>query len=530
MSRHKSKSFRNVFALTMSVSIALAPTIFPAIFPRTVQAAPNVVHSLPLGQPNLKETREKKEIAKGVTYTKIVRGFQSEKEVYIVDIAFSGTLQDAEAISNRLKTDGYNPKVETITKRAPDDLTSGPLGYLVRLGSFKTENEANKLKDELSGKGYKNVRVVYSGEDGVETTGPWVVNVVEINPKIFKGKIMPELGTEIVPGREKVSSVAARTKALAATNGGYFVMGPTDGTEGDLAGVSMIGGKLISEAVNGRTSVILSKSGKNVRIAPIETHLSSASSDGAKREIDGLNRKPGLIRACGGIGDTPTDRPKHDFTCTDSGELIEFTSKFGHTTDPGTGVEAVLDSTGKVIELRNQRGGAIPKEGMVLSGTTDGADWLLAHAKVGAKINLKTSILANSSPVPIDKTTGMINGGPRLLQGGKVRITAFAEGFHWTDSPEFYYRFGDRRNPRTLLGVKGNGNILLVTVDGHHPDYSVGASFEESAKIMKSLGAADAVNLDGGGSTTMTLESQLVTHPTDATGERPVGDAILVMP
>jgi exopolysaccharide biosynthesis protein len=117
-----------------------------------------------------------------------------------------------------------------------------------------------------------------------------------------------------------------------------------------------------------------------------------------------------------------------------------------------------------------------------------------------------------------------------LLQGGKVRITAFAEGFHWTDSPEFYYRFGDRRNPRTLLGVKGNGNILLVTVDGHHPDYSVGASFEESAKIMKSLGAADAVNLDGGGSTTMTLESQLVTHPTDATGERPVGDAILVMP
>jgi hypothetical protein len=530
MNIKKSKSFRNVFAFTMSVSVALSPTVLPGIFPKAVQAAPNIARSLPLGQPNLKETREKREIAKGITYTKIVRGFQSEKEAYIVDITFTGTSQEANNMANRLKTDGYTPKVETITKRAPDDPARGPLGYLVRLGSFKTEDEANKLKDELTGKGYKNLRVVYSGEDGTETTGPWVVNVLEIDPKKFKGKIVPELGTEIVPGREKVSSTAARTKALAATNGGYFVMGPTDGTEGDLAGVSMIGGKLISEAVNGRTSAILSKSGKNVRIAPIETHLSLVSSDGAKREIDGLNRKPGLIRACGGIGDTPTDQPKHDFTCTDTGELIEFTSAFGQTTEPGDGVEAVLDATGKVVEVRNQRGGSIPKDGIVLDGTTDAADWLRAHAKVGGKININTSVLANRTPLPIDKTTGVINGGPRLLHGGKLNITAFAEGFHWTDNPEFYYRFGDRRNPRTLLGVKANGNILLVTVDGHHSDYSVGASFEESAMIMKSLGASDAVNLDGGGSTTMTLGSQLVTHPTDATGERPVGDAILVMP
>jgi hypothetical protein len=51
-------------------------------------------------------------------------------------------------------------------------------------------------------------------------------------------------------------------------------MGASDGTEGDLAGIPMIGGKLFSEAVNGRTSAILSKSGKNVRIVPVETHLS----------------------------------------------------------------------------------------------------------------------------------------------------------------------------------------------------------------------------------------------------------------
>ena len=45
---------------------------------------------------------------------------------------------------------------------------------------------------------------------------------------------------------------------------------------------------------------------------------------------------------------------------------------------------------------------------------------------------------------------------------------------------------------------------------------------------MDALGARDAVNLDGGGSTTMTIQGRMVTRPSDATGERPVGDAILL--
>ena len=46
---------------------------------------------------------------------------------------------------------------------------------------------------------------------------------------------------------------------------------------------------------------------------------------------------------------------------------------------------------------------------------------------------------------------------------------------------------------------------------------------------MSSLGAEEALNLDGGGSTTMTLGRRLVTRPSDATGERPIGDAIVLM-
>jgi exopolysaccharide biosynthesis protein len=67
-------------------------------------------------------------------------------------------------------------------------------------------------------------------------------------------------------------------------------------------------------------------------------------------------------------------------------------------------------------------------------------------------------------------------------------------------------------------------------VDGRAPAYSVGASFKESARIMQSLGAIEAVNLDGGGSTTLTIGTEIVNRPSDATGERPIADAIVIRP
>ena len=76
--------------------------------------------------------------------------------------------------------------------------------------------------------------------------------------------------------------------------------------------------------------------------------------------------------------------------------------------------------------------------------------------------------------------------------------------------------------------MTADGRLLLVTVDGRAPGHSVGASFEESAGIMRALGAADAVNLDGGGSTAMTVGRALVTRPSDPTGERPIADALVL--
>ncbi|WP_017314326.1 phosphodiester glycosidase family protein [Mastigocladopsis repens] len=497
---------------------------------RLALAGERHLQSLPLGKSNLNESRVSNQLAPGVLHTTIVRGEQSKRDVYTVDVTFKATSQEAQTVAESLVALGYQPRVQPIVQRAPDDPDSGPLGYLVRVGTFSTEALATELRNQLTADGYSGLRVVNTGEDGGETTGPWVVNVLEVDPALFQGELAPALATEIVPENEPLTQLAERTKALAAVNGGYFVIGATDGTPGDLAGISILNGKLVSEAVNGRTSLILpSGSGKSVRIAALTSQVSATANDGATREVDGLNRKPGLIRGCGGVGgDAPTESPKHDYTCTDSSELIQFTSAFGQTTEPGEGVEVVLDASGQVIEFHQQRGGQIPRNGSVLSGTGDAAEWLQTHAHIGGKIDIQTSVLADEKELPIEEGLGVINGGPRLLRHGKIQITAFSEGFHWQENPEFYYRFGIRRNPRTLAGITATGKLLLVTVDGRQPGRSVGASFEESARIMRSLGATDAVNLDGGGSTTITINQQLVNRPSDATGERPIADAIVI--
>lgn len=495
-------------------------------------AAPRdtITGELPLGNPDLEETRTTQQIAPGVAYTRIVRGERSKKDSYTVDVAFKADESSAASVAAQVQADGYEPWIQEISERAPDDPQSGPLGYLVRTGAFTTEAKANELRDQLAADGYTGLRVVYTGQDGSETTGPWVVHVLEIDPERYDGTLRPELATQIIPDREILTSISARTRALAATNGGYFVVGPADGTPGDLAGGSVLQGHLASEAVDGRTSLLMpAGSGEGADIAVISDALSATASDGARREVDGLNRKPGLIRACGGVGgDQPTEMPKHDFTCTDESELIQFTPLFGAKTESGEGAEAVLNAPGRVVDFRESRGGAIPRGGSVLSGTGEAADWLRAHARPGTTIAVKTAVYAGGAP--LSGRTGVVNGGPRLLSNGSPDITAYAEGFHWPENPEFYYRFGVKRNPRTFAGIVPDGKLLLVAVDGHRPGYSVGASFTESAEIMDSLGAEEAVNLDGGGSTTMTVGGKLVNRPSDAAGERPIGDAVVILP
>src|SRR5687767_8263572 len=108
------------------------------------------VRPLPLGPSELAETRGNREVTPGVTYTRIERGAQSSQDVFTVDVAFKADRATAESLVADLKAKGFEARLETVSKRAPDDPGSGPIGYLVRSGSVSTTNEVNTLRDRLA--------------------------------------------------------------------------------------------------------------------------------------------------------------------------------------------------------------------------------------------------------------------------------------------------------------------------------------------------------------------------------------------
>ncbi len=346
---------------------------------------------------------------------------------------------------------------------------------MVRVGAYEKAADAQAAAAQLTTQGFQKVHVDYTGDDGTSTGGPWQVHVLDVDPRRFKGTVAPVLATDVVPGRETVSSIDGRTDALAGINGGYFVIGDSDGTPGDLAGISMVGGDLVSEAVNGRTDLLLPhRNGRGAQVTQLSTVLSVRANDRSRRELDGRNRRPGLIRSCGGVGgDQPTERPLHDVTCTDPSELIQFTPAFGAATDPSSEIEAVLDDRGRVLAHRPP-GGPIPAGGSVLAGTGDGADWLRSHAQPGHTVHVRTRVASDGWPLKGEAQLGAVNGGPRLLRGGTPAIDAASEGFTHPDDPEFFYRFGIRRNPRTLAGITRSGHLLLVALEPLSPEHEEG--------------------------------------------------------
>lgn len=97
--------------------------------------------------------------------------------------------------------------------------------------------------------------------------------------------------------------------------------------------------------------------------------------------------------------------------------------------------------------------------------------------------------------------------------------------------------FATARHPRTAVGIANGGRrLLLVVVDGRQPGYSDGMTLRELATLMLALGAPEALNLDGGGSTALVYADpdsagmmRLANHPSDATGERAVGNALAIV-
>ncbi|MEA2462057.1 MAG: hypothetical protein QOH90_2234 [Actinomycetota bacterium] len=358
---------------------------------------------------------------------------------------------------------------------------------------------------------------------GVEWTsitrevGPERINVLELDPAVVHGV----LSNGRVAGRERVSTMGRRIGAVAGVNGGYF------DPSGDPVGVLAIDGALLSEPVDGRSALLLNAGSASV--APLRFR-GSVTINGVTRLIDGVERTRGLIPACGGRGgDVPTSLPNAALTCTDASELVLLSPAYGARPPREGGVEAVLRD-GMVARVRGPGTGPVPRDGLLLTGTGDAARFLRDAALPQSRTEVELTLSAAGRPLDLTAQTLVVGGGPRLVRAGRVAVTARVEGFSPPQAPAFYGTFVAARQPRTVAGVRPDGTILLVTVDGRRPGWSAGMTLPEAARLMLSLGARDALNLDGGGSSTMTVRGEVVNRPSDRAGERAVGDGVYALP
>ncbi|HEY7596207.1 MAG TPA: phosphodiester glycosidase family protein [Actinophytocola sp.] len=499
-------------------------------------------HGLPLGPADLPESRDVQVLQPGVTLTTIIRGEADPALGWTVEIAVPRGADDpdpdapptaiadqahAQTLADALSDSGFSPRVEEVTTPRVADYAGGTLGYRVRIAFEHDKATADAVLAQVKAAGY-TASTVYTGWDGAGTDrGPWRVQVLTIDPKRFHGKLVGDFGPDI-ERRETTSSLAQAQGATAAVNAGFFVLDPASGAPGDPAGLGVYNGQLLSEATNGRPVFAFTDNGRHADVDRYRW-VGTVRSGHEKLTLDGIDRVPGMIRNCGGTADDlPTNNPLHDTTCTDADEVVAFTPQYGASTPTGPGVEAVLDRHGTVTGVREPRGGALAAGERSVQATGKQADALRAMAAPGTRLTIDSHLVDERGHTA--RTPEMVvNGGPELVRNGRPHATPQADGMVRPGDPSFYYGWAAKRNPRTLAGVDGHGRILLATIDGRAVD-SLGLSIPESAAVADALGMVNAINLDGGGSTTMVVDGQVINHPSDATGERPVGDAILVLP
>lgn len=332
------------------------------------------------------------------------------------------------------------------------------------------------------------------GDSTTEQGDRWLINALIVDPMAIRLEL--GLALDEIAGVENTSSMAARHGALAAINGGYF---RTAGIyRGEQAGALFRRGQLLSEPARGRAALALTESGGQTRAAiALVTAQAELRVGKVTRVINGFNR--------------PREKD----------ELIVFTPEFHRTTlTAADGLEVVIER-GRVTAVRDGAGSqVIPVNGWVISAHGAAREWAIQQLRVGARVSLKTEFKADP-PLPF-KAGVILGAGPRLLAAGQL-LGESEPGFN----VQTFYR---ARHPRTALGWRADGRFVLVTVDGRQPRKSVGMTIPELAMLMRDLGCIEAINLDGGGSTTMVIKNKVVNSPSDAAGERAVSDALLLFP
>jgi hypothetical protein len=315
------------------------------------------------------------------------------------------------------------------------------------------------------------------------------------------------LANDTIPGHEQTSSMASRSDAIAAINGDYTLL-PSRAGAGRPVNTFINDGELVTSPLIWGRNFALSRDEQTAYFGHARLSIQML-------EVD--------------VGKTWKIKRWNDWTDeSDDGSLSGYTKAGGQLFKPladacsvrlfptgmvtwsadGTGITRgyTVDQV-KCSERRLARRG-----GVVLSTPRS--------TKQAARLEQS---LTPSEAVTITWSMGSwggildtIGGNPDVVENG-----ALAAG-------ECTVSYFCRRNPRTGVGVRPDGKILMVTVDGRSKR-SKGMTLDEFGRLFQSLGATWALNMDGGGSTTMVVRDEVVNVPSDGY-ERPVGSALVVLP
>ena len=290
-------------------------------------------------------------------------------------------------------------------------------------------------------------------------------------------ELRPFSGAGAVNGRGRLARAVAANGARAAVNACYF------DTDGWVIGNCKWNGSFFGVDDTPRSAFIVDKEGK----ASIQKDLSYLGTvslpDGRTLTIKGLNRQ----------------------RITD--DLVLFNRNYAGSTRTNEHGREVRVSKGRATEVSAKGNMRLDSDSLVLSGHGANAD-ALAHIRHGDRVAIAQTLGSRLA----DEARLVVGGGPLLVEKGVVNVRSREESM----ASDIAYG----RAPRTGVGVKADGTVLLMVVDGRS-QYSAGMSLKEFATYLKRFGAVSAVNLDGGGSSEMVLDGKIMNRPSDGS-ERPV--------
>lgn len=353
----------------------------------------------------------------------------------------------------------------------------------------------------------------------VDSSGPNSIHLVTIDLRRADIELRHARARDALRGREKTSEMVKRTAAggatvLAAINADFFNLGSGE---------------------NENNQVIAGEWWKGLKTtdSPYDTYDNAHTQFG----ID-ATRRPFMDRylldakALARGAPTPITTLNFNPSGNPEGTAL-YTWRYGAKTPVDTArqtAEASMIAAGRrgdtLIYVRrgpvsSASGSAIPTNGAVLAAYGPGSRLTeVQHMADGDTVRV---VLTTLPRIGVGAPVVLIGGWPRILRDGRD-VAVDAPTVEGTIS-----RNAEARHPRSAIGFSRDSTTLFLLVVDGRSQKSVGMTLVELAALMRRLGAWQAMNFDGGGSTTMIIDGAIVNAPSDATGEREVGNALLVV-